>query len=227
MRPRHGELSAVLSPRCPVILLVVNYMRDAIMPGVWARTSLIHNKRPRPPGISVKCTFVVSPRGNARKRAGQAQHAYPWPRDGLVPRVRSSMERVRAGEGDPDRAGGTPATPRSRAPVPKTARTNARSPHLTYAPVRKTRTSSPASSPFLASARAAREHRRGGAPRRGGLTGASWAPARASPRRRRSCGSGPPSTAYRDDDIEWKRVRCGRAPSRLQLSGRSSCSSSS
>ena len=32
---------------------------------------------------------------------------------------------------------------------------------------------------------------------------------------------------YRDDDIEWKRVRCGRAPSRLQLSGRSSCSSSS
>ena len=29
------------------------------------------------------------------------------------------------------------------------------------------------------------------------------------------------------DDIEWKRVRCGRAPSRLQLSGRSSCSSSS
>ena len=30
---------------------------------------------------------------------------------------------------------------------------------------------------------------------------------------------------YRDDDIEWKRVRCGRA--RLQLSGRSSCSSSS
>ena len=26
---------------------------------------------------------------------------------------------------------------------------------------------------------------------------------------------------YRDDDIEWKRVRCGRAPSRLQLSGRS------
>ena len=102
------------------------------MPGVWARTSLIHNKRPRPPGISVKCTFVVSPRGRARKRAGQAQHAYPWPRDGLVPRVRSSMERVRAGEGDPDRAGGTPATARSRAPVPKTARTNARSPHLTY-----------------------------------------------------------------------------------------------
>ena len=49
------------------------------------------------------------------------------------------MERVRAGEGDPDRAGGTPVTPRSRAPVPKTARTNARSPHLTYAPVRKTR----------------------------------------------------------------------------------------
>ena len=154
MRPRHGELSAVLSPRCPVILLVVNYMRDAIMPGAWARTSLIHNKRPRPPGISVKCTFVVSPRGRARKRAGQAQHAYPWPRDGLVPRVRSSMERVRAGEGDPDRAGGT-ATPRSRAPVPKTARTNARSPHLTYAPVRKTRSSSPASSPFFASARAA------------------------------------------------------------------------
>ena len=29
------------------------------------------------------------------------------------------------------------------------------------------------------------------------------------------------------DDIEWKRVRCGRARSRLQLSGRSSCSSSS
>ena len=123
------------------------------MPGVWARTSLITTSAP--PGISVKCTFVVSPRGNARKRAGQAQHAYPWPRDGLVPRVRSSMERVRAGEGDPDRAGGTPATPRSRAPVPKTARTNARSPHLTYAPVRKTRSSSPASSPFFAAARAA------------------------------------------------------------------------
>ena len=81
------------------------------MPGVWARTSLITTSAP--PGISVKCTFVVSPRGNARKRAGQAQHAYPWPRDGLVPRVRSSMERVRAGEGDPDRAGGTPATARS------------------------------------------------------------------------------------------------------------------
>ena len=79
------------------------------MPGVWARTSLIQ-QAPRRAGISVKCTFVVSPRGNARKRAGQAQHAYPWPRDGLVPRVRSSMERARAGEGDPDRAGGTPAT---------------------------------------------------------------------------------------------------------------------
>ena len=29
------------------------------------------------------------------------------------------------------------------------------------------------------------------------------------------------------DDIEWKRVRCGRPGARLQLSGRSSCSSSS
>ena len=35
------------------------------MPGVWARTSLIHNKRPRPPGISVKCTFVVATRAEA------------------------------------------------------------------------------------------------------------------------------------------------------------------
>ena len=177
MRPWHGELSAVLPPRCPVI---VNYMRDAIMPGVWARTSLITTSAP--PGISVKCTFVVSPRGNARKRAGQAQHAYPWPRDGLVPRVRSSMERVRAGEGDPDRAGGTPATPRSRAPVPKTARTNARSPHLTYAPVRKTRSSSPASSPFFAAARAAA----GPSARPSPIPSASEAAARATQARCRS-----------------------------------------
>ena len=148
------------------------------------------------------------------------------------------MERVRAGEGDPDRAGGTPATPRSRAPVPKTARTNARSPHLTYAPVRKTRSSSPASSPFFAAARAA--------------AGPS---ARPSPIHSQTSGSERivfyllvenhdvgPELVYDDwaarvispclvvrpyDDIEWKRVRCGRARSRLQLSGRSSCSSSS
>ena len=39
------------------------------MPGVWARTSLITTSAP--PGISVKCTFVVSPeetRGSEQAR---------------------------------------------------------------------------------------------------------------------------------------------------------------
>jgi len=102
MRPWHGELSAVLPPRCPVI---VNYMRDAIMPGVWARTSLI--------------VFY-----------------------------RSLVENHDVG------------------------------PELVYD---------------------------------------DWAARVISP-----C-----LVVRPYDDIEWKRVRCGRAPSRLQLSGRSSCSSSS
>ena len=213
MRPRHGELSAVLSPRCPVILLVVNYMRDAIMPGVWARTSLIHNKRPRPPGISVKCTFVVSPRwrvaravecGAARRRVFSRAWAYKYLsrlRPRLVGKTRFKLSTQFI-------VGFTRSPMASRGPGVYVF-FGAKYPSSCVLVLR------------------ANIGARGGAPRRGGLTGASWAPARASPRRRRSCGSGPPSTAYRDDDIEWKRVRCGRAPSRLQLSGRSSCSSSS